>query len=102
VAKKQAKMGYVISTRAAWLAERRWPGELRFLDRDVVDRLPICAAVRKADGDLKAAVDRALDELAESGELAAAFARWKVPYVTPSTAGDAGDREPLNGSRKTP
>jgi len=37
------------------------------------DRFPICAAVRKSDRDLKAAIDQALDELAESGKLAAVF-----------------------------
>ena len=34
------------------------------------------AAVRKADEDLKTAIDRALTELAESGKLTEVFARW--------------------------
>ena len=80
VAAKKVTAAYVISTRASWLAERRWPGEFRFLAGDAVDRFPICAAVRKADKDLKAAIDRALNELAASGELAAVFARWHIPY----------------------
>jgi polar amino acid transport system substrate-binding protein len=79
VAANQVKAGYVISTRGQWLAERRWPGKLRFLDGDAADRFPICAAVRKADRDLKAALDQALDELAQSGELAEVFARWYIP-----------------------
>ena len=74
----QVKAGYVISTRGRWLAERRWPGKLRFQAGDPADRFPICAAVRKSDGDLRAAIDQALDELARSGRLAAVFARWQV------------------------
>ncbi len=83
VAGNKAKAGYVISTRGHWMAERRWPGKLRFLDGDAADRFPICAAVRKSDRDLKAAIDQALRELAESGKLAPVFARWQVPYSTP-------------------
>src|SRR5262249_42657593 len=78
VAAKQVKAGYVISTRGHWLAEKRWPGKLRFLDGATEDRFPICAAVRKSDRDLQAALDRALSELAESGKLAAVFARWHI------------------------
>jgi polar amino acid transport system substrate-binding protein len=88
VAAKQAKAGYVISTRGPWLAETRWPGKFRFLDGAAGDHFPICAAVRKSDSDLRAAVDQALDELAESGKLAAVFARWHIPY----SAGSKGDR----------
>jgi polar amino acid transport system substrate-binding protein len=81
VATKKVKAGYVISARGHWLVSRRWPDQLRFLDGDPADRFPICAAVRKSDRDLKAAIDRALAELAESGKLAAVFARWKIPYT---------------------
>jgi polar amino acid transport system substrate-binding protein len=84
VATKQAKAGYVISARGHWLAERLWPGRLRFVEGDPADRFPICAAVRKSDRDLKAALDRALQELAESGELAAVFSRWHIPYAAPA------------------
>ncbi|HKB42267.1 MAG TPA: transporter substrate-binding domain-containing protein [Gemmataceae bacterium] len=83
VAAKKAKAGYVISARGHWLASRRWPDQLRFLDGDPADRFPICAAVRKSDRDLKAAIEKALDELAESGKLAAVFARWKIPSAAP-------------------
>ncbi len=83
VAENRVKAGYVISTRGHYLAERRWPGKLRFLDGDVQDRFPICAAVRKSDRDLKAAIDQALEELAESGKLQAVFARWNIPYTAP-------------------
>ncbi|HKB37307.1 MAG TPA: transporter substrate-binding domain-containing protein, partial [Gemmataceae bacterium] len=83
VAAKKAKAGYVISARGHWLASRRWPDQLRFFDGDPADRFPICAAVRKSDRDLKAAIEKALDELAESGKLAAVFARWKIPYTAP-------------------
>ena len=79
VAQNQVKAGYVISTRSHWLAESRWPGKLTFLAGHKADRFPICAAVRKSDKDLKAAIDRALEELAESGKLAAVFARWYIP-----------------------
>jgi polar amino acid transport system substrate-binding protein len=89
VAKNQAKAGYVISTRGHWLAERHWPGKLRFLDGAAADRFPICAAVRKSEKDLKAAIDQALEELAESGKLAAVFERWHIPYAAPPR----GDKE---------
>ena len=38
------------------------------------------AAVRKSDGELKDAIDRAWDELDRSGRLAQVFARWHLPY----------------------
>ncbi len=84
VATKQAKAGYVISTRGPWLAQQRWRDKLKFLDGAPADRWPICAAVRKSDRDLKEAIDKAWDELAESGKLAAVFARWHIPYSAPS------------------
>ena len=77
------RAGYVISTRSHWLAEKRWQGKLKFVDGESKDRFPICAAVRKSDADLKAAIDQALAELAESGELAKVFARWHIPYTRP-------------------
>jgi polar amino acid transport system substrate-binding protein len=83
VAKPQVKAGYVISTRGAWLAERNWPGQLEFHEGASVDRLPICAVVRKTDADLQAALDHAFGELAQSGELARVFARWHIPYIVP-------------------
>jgi ABC-type amino acid transport substrate-binding protein len=45
-----------------------------------VDCFPICAAVHKADRDLKDSIDRAWDELERSGQLAKVFARWHIPY----------------------
>jgi polar amino acid transport system substrate-binding protein len=84
VAAGEAKAGYVIATRGPWLAERHWPGRLKFVDGpEGVDRFPVCAAVRKDDGDLKAAIDEALEELGRSGRLARVFARWHVPYASP-------------------
>jgi polar amino acid transport system substrate-binding protein len=81
VATGRVRAGYVISTRGPWLAERRWPGKLAFLAvPSRVDRYPICAAVRKADGDLKDAIDRAWKELDRSGRLSQVFARWHIPY----------------------
>jgi polar amino acid transport system substrate-binding protein len=81
---KKVPAAYVISTRASWLAQDRWPGKFRFVTGDGVDRFPICAAVRKADKDLNAAVDRALAELASSGELARVFERWHIVYNAPA------------------
>ncbi|MGE5192985.1 MAG: substrate-binding periplasmic protein, partial [Deltaproteobacteria bacterium] len=83
--KEQA--GYVTATLGSWLAEERWPGKLEFIrpDSDAVDRFPICAAVRKTDDDLKTAIDRAFEELAQSGKLAEVFARWHIPYDGPET-----------------
>ena len=60
------------------------------------DRFPICAAVRKADGDLKDAIDRAWDELDRSGRLAQVFARWHIPYdpvAAPEPGETSHDRE---------
>ena len=84
VAKDQVKAGYVISTRSQWLADRDWPGKLKFIEGAKVDRLPICAVVRKTDADLNAAIERAFAELEQSGELAKVFARWHIPYLPPT------------------
>jgi polar amino acid transport system substrate-binding protein len=82
---KRAKAGYVISTRGPWLAATRWPKELQFIPlADSRDRFPLCAAVRKSDGDLKVEIDRALAELKRSGRLSEVFARWHVPYGPPN------------------
>jgi polar amino acid transport system substrate-binding protein len=84
VARGRVKAGYVISTRGPWLAEQRWAGKLQFVaDPASPDRFPLCAAVRKSDADLKAAIERAFEELDRSGRLAKVFARWHVPYTSP-------------------
>lgn len=85
VVEKKEAAGYVISTRSRWLAEKRWPGKLKFVKPaiDATDRFPICVAVRKSDDDLKQAIDRALAELADSGKLADVFRRWHIPYDLP-------------------
>jgi ABC-type amino acid transport substrate-binding protein len=81
VATGRARAGYVVSTRGPWLAARLHPGALAFLPGPGPgDRFPIVAAVRKADRDLKEAIDRAWDELDREGRLAPAFARWHIPY----------------------
>ena len=73
--------GYVVSTRASWLAHERWRDRLEFLPtRETPDSLPICAAVRKSDADLKDAIDRIWARLDQSGKLAQVFARWHIPY----------------------
>ena len=81
VATGRVRAGYVISTRGPWLAEQRWPGKLEFHTSSDVDSFPVSAAVRKADGDLKAAIDRAWDGLDRSGRLAQVFAHWHIPYA---------------------
>lgn len=85
VANGREAAGYVPGARGQWLAEERWPGKLALLPAgsEPVDRFPICAAVRKSDGSLCAAVDEALDDLAQSGKLASVFQRWHVPYQSP-------------------
>ncbi len=81
VAGGEVKAGYVISTRGSWLAEQRWPGKLAFVDVvEATDEIPICAAVCKTDTYLKAAIDQALSDLAESGQFEEVFSRWNVPY----------------------
>ncbi len=82
---KRVRAGYVISTRGPWLAAERWPREFQFIPLpDSKDRFPLCVAVRKSDGDLKAEIDRALAELKRSGRLSKVFARWHVPYYPPN------------------
>ena len=89
VATGKIRAGYVISTHGHWLAEKRWPGKLRFVDlSESRDKFPICVAVRKTDASLKDAIDAALDELAQSGQLAEVFARWKIPIA--AAAGVSG------------
>jgi polar amino acid transport system substrate-binding protein len=78
---RQTKAGYLISTRGPWLASERWPKELKFIAiPDSRDSFPMCAAVRKSDGDLKTEIDRALEELRRSDKLSKIFARWHMPY----------------------
>ena len=90
VAGGRERAGYVISTHGHWLAETRWPRQLTFVDgRPSVDRFPICAAVRRADGDLKTAIDRAFEQLDRSGQLRRVFSRWHIPYDSPAEAGKA-------------
>ena len=86
VSKGQVPSGYVIATRGPWLAHRDWPGKLRFLPAPgPEDRFPVCAAVRKTDGDLKDAINRAWAELDRTGRLAQVFERWHVPYEAGAT-----------------
>jgi ABC-type amino acid transport substrate-binding protein len=99
VALGRVRAGYVIATRGSWLAQERWPGALKFLPTGneasadgAADRFPVCAAVRKSDGDLKEAIDRAWDSLERSGRLAAVLTRWHIPNevfsaVSPPRAG---------------
>jgi hypothetical protein len=57
---------------------------------------PICAAVRKSDGDLKDAIDRAFEALGRSGALAAVRSRWHVPdeAATATESGPAPGKDP--------
>ena len=81
VAEGRIPVGYVVSTRASWLANQAWPDRLVFRPGpENLDRFPVSAAVRKSDGDLKEAIDRAWDVLDRTGKLALVFARWHVPY----------------------
>jgi len=87
--------GYVTGARGQWLAERRWPGRLKFVPPSAaVDRFPICAAVRKSDVDLRTAIDEALDELASSGKLAEVFTRWHIPYDRPRKTEESPRHKP--------
>jgi polar amino acid transport system substrate-binding protein len=84
VAQGRAEAGYVVATRASWLAYERWREKLVFLPAATeLDSFPICAAVRKSDGDLKEAIDQAWEALGRSGDLARVFGRWHVPYEPP-------------------
>lgn len=80
VATRKAPVGYVISSRAHWLATQKWPGKIRFVQPQTnVDRFGICAAVRLHESDLKDAINGAFRELRESGQLQKAFAQWHIP-----------------------
>jgi polar amino acid transport system substrate-binding protein len=80
--------GYVVSTRGPWLAHQLWPDKLEFRSPpESGDAFPITAAVRKADRELKQAIDRAWDELERSGRLVQVFARWQIPYESVTAAG---------------
>ena len=80
VAQREVPAGYVISSRAHWLAAEKWPRKIRFLPPDkTVDRFGICAAIRHKETDLKDALDVAFRELRESGQLQEVFAKWHVP-----------------------
>jgi ABC-type amino acid transport substrate-binding protein len=93
VATGRERAGYVISTRGPWLAHDRWSGKVAFLPAPgSVDSLPICAAVRKTDPDLKDAIDRAWGELERSGRLSEVLARWHIPYDP--VASQVGRNEP--------
>jgi len=81
VASGEVAAGYVLSSRAHWLAAQRWPGRIRFLTRrSAVDRFPICAAMRRDETELQNAVNAAFDQLRRSGRLARVFARWHIPF----------------------
>jgi ABC-type amino acid transport substrate-binding protein len=102
----RVRAGYVISTRGPWLAEKLWPGKLVFValgssGSECVDRFPMTAAVRKSDPDLRDAIDRAWDELDQSGRLGQVFARWHVPYDSgPGTQSrPSEDHAPRDGQR---
>jgi ABC-type amino acid transport substrate-binding protein len=93
VATGRERAGYVISTRGSWLAHDHWSGKVAFLPAPSPgDSLPICAAVRKTDRDLKDAIDRAWGELERSGRLSQVFARWHIPYDP--VASQVGRNEP--------
>jgi ABC-type amino acid transport substrate-binding protein len=94
VASGKAESGYVISSLGPYLAQQRFAGKLDFLPGgSEADAFPICAAVRKSDAELKAAIDRAWEELERKGELARVFERWHIPY-RPATAADVTKRGP--------
>jgi polar amino acid transport system substrate-binding protein len=96
VARGREQAGYVIATRGGWLAHERWPGALVFLPGadPPVDRFPVCAAVRKSDGDLEEAIDRSWDALDRSGRLAAVLARWHIPMESVNGSGPGPRKAP--------
>jgi polar amino acid transport system substrate-binding protein len=88
VATDRVRTGYVISTRGHWLAHERWPEKLTFLPAtETTDSFPICAAVRKPDGDLKEAIDQAWDKLDGSSQFGEVFTRWHIPQERVAVAG---------------
>lgn len=85
VTDREVDAGYVVSTRGPWLADRKWPGKLKFVDAaQPSDVFPLCAAVRIADADLKEVVDEAIIGLERSGRLDEVFARWHIPRTITS------------------
>jgi ABC-type amino acid transport substrate-binding protein len=86
VASGKVRAGYVISTRGSWLARKDWQDKLSvILTTKPTDFFPVSAAVRKADGDLKDAIDQAFADLDRSGRLERVFARWYIPYERGNT-----------------
>jgi putative heme-binding domain-containing protein len=109
VARGRVPAGYVIATRGSWLAHERWPGALEFLPpahagdtAAPVDGFPVCAAVRKTDGDLKGAIDRAWDVLRRSGRLGAVLARWHVLDDPTTVTAPSQESEPCGQSDAAP
>lgn len=98
VASGKEQAGYVSAARGQWLANERWPGKLDFIvpSGASIDRFPICAAVRKTDGDLGMAIDQALHELAQSGKLAEVFQRWHIPYESPKKTSGPSSAATIN------
>jgi len=79
VAAGEVRIGCVISSRAQWLAEEKWPQKIRFVPMGgAADHFDICATVRRDETDLKAALNTAFDHLRKSGQLQEIFARWHI------------------------
>ena len=79
VADQEIPAGYVISTRGPWLAQQLAQPSSTFCLAIHATAFQYAAAVRTSDKDLQGAIDKAVTELAESGKLAAVFAKWRIP-----------------------
>ena len=86
----KVQAGYVLSSRASWLAAEKWPGQLQFVQpKSDIDRFPICVALRRGEAELKNEIDSAFRQLRNSGQLEQVFLRWHVPLGVSSIHGNS-------------
>jgi ABC-type amino acid transport substrate-binding protein len=90
VAAGRIQAGYVISSRAHWLAAEKWPGQLQFAQpKSEIDCFPICVALRRGETELREEINSAFRQLRHSGQLEQAFMRWHVPLGASSIHSDS-------------
>ena len=88
VAVGEAKAGYVLASRARWMAAENFPEQLRFVQpKPPVDQFPVCIAMRRGQTELKNQIDTRLTALRTTGRLEQVFSRWHLPKEASSIHG---------------
>ena len=90
VADGRIDYGYIWGPLAAWLLRVRDDVVLAE-GFEPVDYWNFALAVREEDEPLRQALNGAIRELIKSGGVAAAFGKYRVPYLTPCAAGTPGN-----------